>query len=142
MALPLLRRHGPRGGPYEGQSARARLGMAHPRRRAQMVRLSAQGMDAGPISKVGFTSEDRVRHVIRHFNADGFGSLYPKYKGWPTAEIHAAATAEIKKIAQSRSCDGGGAAQGLRSVPRAVASVSSLNKLAKTCPGMACHSCP
>lgn len=28
-----------------------------------------------------FTSADRVRDVIHHFNADGFDSLYPKYKG-------------------------------------------------------------
>ena len=48
-------------------------------RRAQMVLLSAQGMDAAGIAKVAFTSEDRVRDVIRNFNADGFGSLYPKY---------------------------------------------------------------
>jgi hypothetical protein len=48
-------------------------------RRAQMVLLSAQGMDAAAIAKVAFTSEDRVRDVIRNFNADGFGSLYPKY---------------------------------------------------------------
>jgi transposase len=46
-----------------------------------MVLLSAQGMDAAAIAKVAFTSEDRVRDVIRNFNADGFGSLYPKYKG-------------------------------------------------------------
>ena len=50
-------------------------------RRAQMVLLSAQGMDAAAIAKVAFTSEDRVRDVIRNFNADGFGSLYPRYKG-------------------------------------------------------------
>jgi hypothetical protein len=50
-------------------------------RRAQMVLLSAQGMDAAAIAKVAFTSEDRVRDVIRNFNADGFSSLYPKYKG-------------------------------------------------------------
>src|SRR5690348_8833313 len=50
-------------------------------RRAQMVLLSAQGMDAAAIAKVAFTSEDRVRDVIRNFNADGFGSLYPKYRG-------------------------------------------------------------
>src|SRR3984893_2043798 len=47
----------------------------------QMVLLSAQGMDAAAIAKVAFTSEDRVRDVIRNFNADGFGSLYPRYKG-------------------------------------------------------------
>jgi Winged helix-turn helix len=50
-------------------------------RRAQMVLLSAQGMDAAAIAKVAFTSEDRVRDVIRNFNADGFASLYPRYKG-------------------------------------------------------------
>ena len=50
-------------------------------RRAQMVLLSAQGMDVPAIAKVAFTSEDRVRDVIRNFNADGFGSLYPKYRG-------------------------------------------------------------
>ena len=50
-------------------------------RRAQMVLLSAQGMNVAAIAKVAFTSEDRVRDVIRNFNADGFGSLYPKYKG-------------------------------------------------------------
>ena len=43
---------------------------------AQMVLLSAQGMDVPAIAKVAFTSEDRVRDVIRNFNADGFGSLY------------------------------------------------------------------
>jgi hypothetical protein len=34
-------------------------------RRAQMVLLSAQGMDVAAIAKVAFTSEDRVRDVIR-----------------------------------------------------------------------------
>src|ERR1700722_3023300 len=45
-------------------------------RRAQMVLLSAQGMGAAFIAKVAFTSEVRVRDVIRNFNADGFSSLY------------------------------------------------------------------
>ena len=43
-------------------------------RRAQMVLLSAQGMDVAGIAKVAFTSEDRVRDVIRNFNADGCGA--------------------------------------------------------------------
>jgi hypothetical protein len=49
----------------------------------QMVLLPAPGMDLSAIAKVAFTSEDRVRDVIRNFNADGFGSLslYPEYKG-------------------------------------------------------------
>jgi len=50
-------------------------------RRAQMVLLSAQGIDVAAIAKVAFTSDDRVRDVIRNFNADGFGSLYPRYRG-------------------------------------------------------------
>ena len=52
-------------------------------RRAQMVLLSAQGMDVPAIAKVAFTSEDRVWDVIRNFNADGFASLYPKYIAGP-----------------------------------------------------------
>jgi hypothetical protein len=36
-------------------------------RRAQMVLLSAQGMDVAAIAKVAFTSEDRVRDVIHNF---------------------------------------------------------------------------
>jgi hypothetical protein len=35
-------------------------------RRAQMVLLSAQGMDVPAIAKVAFTSQDRVRDVIRN----------------------------------------------------------------------------
>jgi hypothetical protein len=52
-------------------------------RRAQMVLLPAQGMDVAAITNVAFTSEDRVRDVIRNANADGFDSLYPRYKGKP-----------------------------------------------------------
>jgi hypothetical protein len=46
-------------------------------RRAQMVLLSAQGMDVAGIAKVTFTSPDRVRDLIHNFNADGFDSLQP-----------------------------------------------------------------
>jgi hypothetical protein len=49
-------------------------------RRAQMVLLPAQGMDMPAIARVAFTREDRVRDVIRNFNADGFGSLYRSTK--------------------------------------------------------------
>jgi len=71
-------------------------------RRAQMVLLSAQGMDAAAIAKVAFTSEDRVRDVIRNFNADGFASLYPKYKGGRPPKLTLGQRREIKKIAKSR----------------------------------------
>jgi transposase len=71
-------------------------------RRAQMVLLSAQGMDAPAIARVAFTSEDRVRDVIRNFNADGFASLYPKYKGGRPPKFTLAQRREVKKIAKSR----------------------------------------
>jgi transposase len=74
-------------------------------RRAQMVLLSAQGMDAPAIAKVAFTSEDRVRDVIHNFNADGFGSLYPRYKGGRPPKFTLAQRREIKKIARSRPVD-------------------------------------
>jgi transposase len=76
-------------------------------RRAQMVLLSAQGMDAPAIAKVAFTSEDRVRDVIRNFNADGFSSLYPKYKGGRPPKFTLPQRREVKKIARSHPGDHG-----------------------------------
>jgi transposase len=72
-----------------------------------MVLLSAQGMDAAAIAKVAFTSEDRLRDVIRNFNADGFSSLYPKYKGGHPPKYTLAQRREIKKIAMSHPADHG-----------------------------------
>jgi hypothetical protein len=76
-------------------------------RRAPMVLLSAQGMDAAAIAKVAFTSEDRVRDVIRNFNADGFGSLYPKYKGGRPPKFTLPQRREIKKTARSKPAEHG-----------------------------------
>ncbi|QWQ45143.1 IS630 family transposase [Streptomyces sp. YPW6] len=71
-------------------------------RRAQMVLLSAQGMPVAKIAEASFTSADRVRDVIHNFNADGFDSLYPKYKGgWPKT-FTLPERREIKKIAKSK----------------------------------------
>jgi transposase len=67
-----------------------------------MVLLPAQGMDVAAIAKVAFTSEDRVRDVIRNFNADGFDSLYPKYKGGHPPKFAVRQQREIKKIAKSK----------------------------------------
>jgi hypothetical protein len=58
---------------------RRSLGSVVTRRRAQMILLSAQGMDVA--EWVTFTSRDRVREVLHNFNDDGFDSLYPRYKG-------------------------------------------------------------
>ena len=71
-------------------------------RRAQMVLLSAQGMDVPAIAKVAFTSEDRVRDVIRNFNADGFNSLYPKYRGGHPPKFTLSQRREIKKVARAK----------------------------------------
>jgi transposase len=76
-------------------------------RRAQMVLLSAQGMDVPAIAKVAFTSEDRVRDVIRNFTADGFSSLYPKYKGGRPPKFTLPQRREIKKTARSKPADHG-----------------------------------
>jgi transposase len=74
-------------------------------RRAQMVLLSARGMGVAAIAKVAFTSEDRVRDVIRNFDADGFNSLYPEYKDGRPPKFTLAQRREIKKIAKSRPVD-------------------------------------
>src|SRR5207247_8851020 len=67
-----------------------------------MVLLSAQGMNVAAIAKVAFTSEDRVRDVIRNFNADGFSSLYPRYRGGRPPKFTLPQRREIKKIAKSK----------------------------------------
>ena len=72
-----------------------------------MVLLSAQGMDVAGIAKVAFTSEDRVRDVIHNFNTDGFGSLYPRYKGGRPPKFTLAQRREIKKTAKSRPAEHG-----------------------------------
>jgi transposase len=71
-------------------------------RRAQMVLLSGQRMDVPAIAKVAFTSEDRVRDVIRNFNADGFSSLYPKYRDGRPPKFSLGQRREIKKIAKAK----------------------------------------
>ena len=50
-------------------------------RRAQIVLMSAQGMDVPAIAQVAFTSADRVRDVIHNFNTAGFDSLRPGHAG-------------------------------------------------------------
>src|SRR5205085_5530162 len=74
-------------------------------RRAQMVLLSAQGMDVAQIAKVAFTSPDRVREVIHNFNDDGFDSLYPKYSGGRPPTFTLPQRREIRKIALARPQD-------------------------------------
>ncbi len=72
-----------------------------------MVLLSAQGMPVAKIADVTFTSADRVRDVIHNFNADGFDSLYPKYKGGRPKTFTLPERREVKKIAKSRPVEHG-----------------------------------
>jgi transposase len=74
-------------------------------RRAQMVLLSAQGMDATGIAEVTFTSPDRVRDVLHNFNTDGFDSLQPKYAGGRPPKFTLPQRQEIKKTALARPAD-------------------------------------
>jgi transposase len=74
-------------------------------RRAQMVLLSAQGMDVAQMAKVAFTSEDRVRAVLHNFNDDAFESLYPKYAGGRPPTVTLPQRQAIKKIALARPQD-------------------------------------
>jgi transposase len=76
-------------------------------RRAQIVLLSAQGMDAPQIAEVTFTSADRVRDVIHNFNTDGFDSLRPKYAGGRPPKFTTAHRAAITQIALARPSDHG-----------------------------------
>ncbi len=76
-------------------------------RRAQMVLLSAQGMDPAGIAEVTFTSPDRVRDVIHNFNTDGFDSLYPRYAGGRPPKFTLPQRQEIKKAALARPTDHG-----------------------------------
>ncbi len=54
-----------------------------------------------------FTSADRVRDVIHNFNADGFDSLCPKYRGGRPKTFTLPERREIKKIAKSKPAEHG-----------------------------------
>ncbi|WUT07953.1 helix-turn-helix domain-containing protein [Streptomyces sp. NBC_00704] len=54
-----------------------------------------------------FTSDDRVRDVLHNVNADGFDSLYPKYKGGRPKTFTLPERREIKKIAESKPVEHG-----------------------------------
>lgn len=75
--------------------------------RTRMALLSAQNMDVAGIAKVAFTGEDRVRDVIHGFNADGFDSLYPRYRGGRTPKSTLPQRREIRKTAQTKPAEHG-----------------------------------
>ena len=76
-------------------------------RRAQIVLLSALGMDVVKIAEVTFTSADRARDVLHNFNTDGFESLQLKYGGGRPPKFTLAQRQEIKKTAMARPTDHG-----------------------------------
>jgi transposase len=61
-----------------------------------MVLLSAQNMDVADIAKVAFTKEDHVQDVIHSFSADGFESLYARYRGGRPPKFTLTQRREIK----------------------------------------------
>jgi transposase len=94
---------------YEGnrllQIVRRSSGSVVTWRRAQMVLLAAQAMAVSQIARVTFTSEDRVRDVLHNFNADGFDSLYPRYRGGRPPRFTPTQRQQIKTLALSRPHD-------------------------------------
>lgn len=76
-------------------------------RRAQMILLSTQAMTVARIAEVTFTSADRVPDVIHNFNADGFDSFTPKYKGGRPKTFTLAEWREIKKTAKTKPAEHG-----------------------------------
>jgi transposase len=76
-------------------------------RRAQMVLLSAQGMDPVRIAEVSFASPDSVRDVIHNFNADGLDSIYPRYRGGRPPRFTLPQRREMKRIAKSKPVEHG-----------------------------------
>ena len=61
-------------------------------RRAQMVLLSARGMDITQIARVAFTSPDRVREVINNFNDKRIRVALPEVRGRAAANVHVGST--------------------------------------------------
>jgi hypothetical protein len=71
-------------------------------RRAQMVLLSAQGMDVPAIAKVTFTSPDGSVMCCTTCNLDGFDARYPRYAGGRPPTFTLAQRRHIKQLALSR----------------------------------------
>ena len=74
-------------------------------RRAQMVLLSAQGMDAAAIAKVAFTSEDRVPRRDPQLQLRRVRFAVPEVQRRPSAEVHAGPAAgdqEDRQVQASR----------------------------------------
>jgi transposase len=74
-------------------------------RRAQMVLLSAQGMDIAQIAQVTFTSPDRVRDVLHNSTWMGSTRCTPRYRGGRPPSFTLAQRRAIKQLALSRPQD-------------------------------------
>jgi len=57
-------------------------------RRAQIVLLSAQGMDVAAIAKVTFTSPDRVRDVLHNLQPGRVRRSVSALPRWSSADLH------------------------------------------------------
>ena len=70
--------------------------------RAQMVLLFASGHRCASDREGRVHQRGPGADVICNFNGDGFGSLYPRYKGGHPPKFTLGQRREIKKIAKSK----------------------------------------
>ncbi len=71
-------------------------------RRAQCVLHSAQGFSPPAIADMLFMSPEWVRHILKRFNADGFESLYPRYRGGGHVKFDDEVRVQLAYLAHSR----------------------------------------
>jgi transposase len=72
------------------------------RQRAMILLASATGMSAPQIAALVCTDESHVRKVIHAFNAEGFGSLDPDYRGGRPKKTTPAQRDRIVAVARTR----------------------------------------
>ncbi len=72
------------------------------RQRAMILLASATGMSAPQIAAMARTDESRVRKAIHAFNAEGFGSLDPDYRGGRPKKTTPAQRDRIVAVARAR----------------------------------------
>ena len=88
----------PGGAEYYRKVNRALLRL---RKAPERVLRHSSGHLATGTEQVSFISEDRVRDVIHNFNADGFGSLYPRYSGGRPPKFTLPQRREIQVVARA-----------------------------------------
>ncbi len=70
-------------------------------RRAQMIRLSAQGQTAGQIAVLWDLTSEGVRRILKRFNAQGMASLADRHRGGRPRQITDRYVALLKEAVQT-----------------------------------------